>query len=114
MSWSKNRNLEFFWPLKFLPFELDINEARIQCQFPAWKWRKQEVSPSFAKDLLLDLKYARDGYVREVEDLRMVESNIIAPACIYSTTVTKISTNYLRGPVYGRPCCGRGNPLYNF
>lgn len=29
MTWSKNRDLDFFWPLRFLPFERDINEARI-------------------------------------------------------------------------------------
>jgi hypothetical protein len=36
----------------------------------------------FAKDLLFDLKYAKDESVLELEDLRMGEASTIAPACI--------------------------------
>lgn len=65
----------------------------------------------FAKDLLYDLKYAKDESVPGLEDLRMGEASIIAPACIYSTANAKIATDYLRGPLYGRPRCERGTTL---
>lgn len=110
MTWSKNRNPEFFWPLKFLPFEPDINEARIltfgyNANFQPGSGRNKMSVLDFAKDLLFDLKYAKDESVLELEDLRMGEASAIAPACIYSTTNAKIATDYLRGPLYGRPYC---------
>lgn len=57
----------------------------------------------FAKDLLYDLKFAKDESVPELEDLRMGEASTIVPASIYSTTYIEIATDHLRGSLYGRP-----------
>lgn len=87
MTWSKNRNVEFFWPLKFLPFEPEIKEARIltfgyNANFRPGSGHNKMSVLDFAKDLLYDLKYAKDESVPELEDLRMGEASTIAPACI--------------------------------
>lgn len=115
-TWSKNHNPEFFWPLKFLPFEPDINETRIltfgyNANFRRGSGKNKMSVLDFAKDLLYDLKYAKDESVPELEDLRMGEASTIAPASIYSATNTEIATDYLRGPLYGRPCL-KEVPLY--
>ncbi|KFY91851.1 hypothetical protein V500_04438 [Pseudogymnoascus sp. VKM F-4518 (FW-2643)] len=81
MTWSKNRNLDFFWPLKFLPFEQDINEARIStfgynANFRPGSGKNKMSVLDFAKDLLYDLKYATDDSAPETEDLSMGEASI--------------------------------------
>lgn len=116
MTWSKNRNLEFFWPLKFLPLEPDINEARIltfgyNSNFRPGSGKNQMSVLDFAKDLLYDLKYAKDESSPELEDLRMGEASTIAPACIFSTTDANIATDNLHSPLYGRPYCEGGTAL---
>ena len=87
MTWSKNRNLDFFWPLKFLPFEQDINEARIStfgynANFRPGSGKNKMSVLDFAKDLLYDLKYATDDSAPEVEDLSMGEASITTSAYI--------------------------------
>jgi hypothetical protein len=78
MTWSKDRDLEFFWPLKFLPFEPDIRDARIMtfgynADFrPGSKGGSTSVL-DFAKELLYDLKYAKDDSAGELEELGMGE-----------------------------------------
>jgi hypothetical protein len=116
MTWSKNHNPEFFWPLKFLPFEPDINEARIltfgyNANFRRGSGKNKMSVLDFAKDLLYDLKYAKDESEPGLEDLRMGEASTIALAYIHSTANAKIATYHLRGPLYGRPCCERGTTL---
>lgn len=79
-TWSKDHNPEFFWPLKFLPFEPDINEARIltfgyNANFRRGSGKNRMSVLDFAKDLLYDLKYAKDESVPELEDLRMGEAS---------------------------------------
>ncbi|KAI1391444.1 uncharacterized protein F4822DRAFT_427295 [Hypoxylon trugodes] len=63
-TWSKNKDPDLFWPLKFLPLEADICQARILTFGYNAEFRmKGSVSTSildFAKDLLYDMKYARD------------------------------------------------------
>jgi len=63
-TWSKNQDPELFWPLKFLPSEPDICQARILTFGYNANFRAAgNVSTSvldFAKDLLFDLKYAKD------------------------------------------------------
>lgn len=76
MTWSKSRNLDFFWPLKFLPLEPDINEARIltfgyNANFGLRSGKTKMSVLDFAKDLLYELKYAKDDSVPELEDLEM-------------------------------------------
>ncbi|KAF7503753.1 hypothetical protein GJ744_003295 [Endocarpon pusillum] len=82
MTWSMNHNPEFFWPLKFLPLEPDINEARIltfgySANFLRGSGKNKMSVLDFAKDLLFDLKYGKDGSVPELDDLRMGERPII-------------------------------------
>ncbi|KAH0558952.1 hypothetical protein GP486_004423 [Trichoglossum hirsutum] len=117
MTWSKDRNPELFWPLKFLPLEPDISEARIltfgyNANFRPGSGKYKMSVLDFAKDLLYDLKYAKDESVPELEDLRMGEASTIALAYIYNITNTKIATNYLHGSFYGRPYCEGGAAAY--
>lgn len=69
-TWSKNEDPELFWPLKFLPLEPDICLTRILTFGYNANFRTAgNVSTSvldFAKDLLFDLKYAKD---EQKEDL---------------------------------------------
>lgn len=72
MSWSKHRDPELFWPLKFLPLEPDVCLARILTfGYNANFRRAGNVNTSvldFAKDLLFDLRFAKD---EQMEDLNM-------------------------------------------
>ena len=82
MTWSKNHDLDNFWPLKFLPFEPEIGDARIMtfgynANFKPGSGRNSMSVLDFAKELLYDLKYATDESVPELEDLRMGEKPII-------------------------------------
>ena len=78
MTWSKNRDPDLFWPLKFLPLEQGIDKARIlvfgyNSNFRPGSAKTNKSILDFAKDLLYDLKYGTDESVPEVEDLRMGE-----------------------------------------
>ncbi|KAL6808092.1 WD40 repeat-like protein [Trichoderma sp. SZMC 28015] len=82
MTWAHKHSLEFFWPLRFLPLEPRINEARILTFGYNGKFRpgsgKSKMSIlDFAKDLLYDLKYAQDESTPEHQNLRMGERPII-------------------------------------
>lgn len=77
-TWSKDHNLDFFWPLKFLPFEPGISEARISTfgynsNFRSGSRRNKMSLLDFAKNLLFDLKYAQDDSMGQLEDLGMGE-----------------------------------------
>jgi len=87
MTWSKNRDLEYFWPLKFLPLEPEIKEARIltfgyNANFKPGSGKNKMSVLDFAKDLLYDLKYAKDEDSPDLEDLRMGE--VSYPGCFSS------------------------------
>ena len=65
LTWSKNKDLELFWPLTFLPSEPDICQGRILTfgyngSFFKSNARNSATVLDFAKDLLYDLKYAKD------------------------------------------------------
>ncbi|KAL1835227.1 hypothetical protein VTK73DRAFT_5972 [Phialemonium thermophilum] len=82
MTWSKNRDLELFWPLRFLPQEQDIREARIltfgynsSFRFGSGKTKMSVLD--FAKDLLYELKYGSEETEHGLEDLRMGERPIL-------------------------------------
>lgn len=70
LTWSKHKDPELFWPLTFLPLEPDICLARILTFAYNANFRKaSNVNISvldFAKDLLFDLKYARDEFDKEL------------------------------------------------
>ena len=63
-TWSMNENPDLFWPLKFLPLEPDLRVARILTfGYDANFLKGGKMSMSvldFAKDLLFDLRYAKD------------------------------------------------------
>lgn len=71
-TWSKNKDPELFWPLTFLALEPDLCLARILTFGYNATLRKAGVARQsvldFAKDLLFDLKYAKD---QRKEDLNM-------------------------------------------
>lgn len=82
MTWSKNRDLDYFWPLKFLPLEKDIHEARIltfgyNANFRRGSGKSKLSVLDFSKDLLYDLKYAQDDSNPDDTNLRMGERPII-------------------------------------
>ena len=65
LTWSKDKDLDLFWPSKFLPLEPDICDARIMTfgyngSFLRAHTRNSATVLDFAKDLLYDLKYAED------------------------------------------------------
>ncbi|KAK7756561.1 hypothetical protein SLS62_001398 [Diatrype stigma] len=72
LTWSKYKKPELFWPLTFLPLEPDLCLARILSFGYNANFRKSgNISTSvldFAKDLLFDLKYAKD---EDKNDLNM-------------------------------------------
>lgn len=71
-TWSKHEDPELFWPLKFLPLEPDVCLTRILTFGYNANFRKAgNFSTSvldFAKELLFDLKYAKD---EQKEDLNI-------------------------------------------
>ena len=72
LTWSKNKDLNLFWPLKFLPLEPDICEARILTfgyngSFFRANTRTSATVLDFAKDLLYDLKYTEDEDRRDLQ-----------------------------------------------
>lgn len=70
-TWTKSRNPEKFWPLTFLPLEPDICLARIMTfGYSATFQATGNVTTSvldFAKDLLFDLKYAKDQNLDDLD-----------------------------------------------
>lgn len=70
-TWSKDANPALFWPLTFLPLEADLCLARILTFGYDADFRKAgNLNTSvldFAKDLLFDLKHARDGQGQALE-----------------------------------------------
>lgn len=63
MTWSKDRDIRFFWPGEFLPKEPDICQARIStfgCNADFRSSTRTSLSIlDFARELLYDLKYAQ-------------------------------------------------------
>ena len=72
LTWTKYKNPALFWPLQFLPLEPDVRQARmLTFGYNANFRRRESVSTSvldFAKDLLFELKYAKD---EQKEDLNI-------------------------------------------
>ena len=98
-TWSKNEDPDLFWPMKFLPFEPDVALTRIftfgyNANFRAAG--KVNISVlDFAKDLLFDLRFAKDerkgdlaiGRVSIINSLDMSKSNNgwRCPYCLWFT-----------------------------
>ncbi|KAK4201517.1 hypothetical protein QBC40DRAFT_223212 [Triangularia verruculosa] len=82
MTWSKNRDMELFWPAKFLPLEPTLDKARIltfgyNSNFRPGAGKNQMSILDFAKELLFDLKYAQDELAPEPGSLRIGEVPLI-------------------------------------
>lgn len=77
-TWSKYKDPGLFWPLTFLPLEPDVCLARIFTFGYNADFRKAGNAGTsvldFAKDLLFDLKYAKD---EQLEDLEMGSVSVI-------------------------------------
>jgi hypothetical protein len=86
-TWSKYKKPELFWPLTFLPLEPDLCLARILTFGYNADFRKaanaSAVVLDFAKELLFDLKYAKN---EKLEDLGIGNVSMRRPeqACIRS------------------------------
>ncbi|KAK3997916.1 hypothetical protein QBC44DRAFT_392249 [Cladorrhinum sp. PSN332] len=82
MTWSKNRDLDYFWPLQFLAAEPGLlSRARIltfgyNSNFRPGAGKNQMSILDFAKELLFDLKYGQDKCGPELRDLGMGEKPI--------------------------------------
>ncbi|KAL3420621.1 nacht and wd domain protein [Phlyctema vagabunda] len=71
-TWSYNRDLDFFWPGKWLPLEPDIQNARIlsfgyNAHFAAPGPAPIAGISDFAKDLLFEMKYAKNKRLEDLE-----------------------------------------------
>ncbi|KAK4238066.1 hypothetical protein C8A03DRAFT_44164 [Achaetomium macrosporum] len=102
LTWCYNRDRNLFWPLKFLPSDPVISEARIFTFGYNANFRPGSGSAGnrmsildFAKDLLWQLKYARDESADG--NLRMGERPIIFIAHSMGGLVVKEA--YLRGQI---------------
>ena len=78
MTWSKYRDINYFWPEKFLPHEPEIKEARIlsfgyNSNFQPGSGKSKMSILDFAKDLLYDLKYSIDDSTEGSESLKIGE-----------------------------------------
>lgn len=68
-TWSWNKDVKYFWPKEWLPLEPDIKEGRVLTfgydaglNTP----RNFKNVSDFAKDLLFDMKFAKDGAAEEL------------------------------------------------
>lgn len=71
-TWAKGRDLNFFWPQRWLPFEPGIRDARIlsfgyNANFAATGSAPITGIADFAKDLLYSMKYAKCEDLEELE-----------------------------------------------
>ncbi|KAI9792951.1 MAG: hypothetical protein M1816_001273 [Peltula sp. TS41687] len=82
LTWSKNKDLDLFWPHKFLPTEPDMTGARIltfgyDASFRPRSRKNTTTVLDFAKDLLFEMKYAKDEGDDGLRDLEMGQRPII-------------------------------------
>jgi pimeloyl-ACP methyl ester carboxylesterase len=63
-TWTQHQDPEFLWPLKFLPHESEINEARISTFGYHTDLKKASIF-ELAKALLVDLKHAEDAITKQ-------------------------------------------------
>ena len=108
LTWSKNKDLELFWPLTFLPSEPDISQGRIftfgyNGSFFKPNARNSATVLDFAKDLLYDLKYAKDENRGDLE----IGSVGIDTSCLRKFAHTITGPNHLSRPFDGWFDCQR-------
>ena len=111
-TWSKNEDPELFWPLKFLPLEPDFCFTRIFTFGYNANFRKAgNVSTSildFAKDLLFDLKYAKDEEKKDLDVGDVSETQTLEVG--QKLTLIRGAASVC-SPQYGRACYQGGNTL---
>lgn len=87
-TWSKHHKAELFWPLTFLPLEPDLCLARILSFGYNASFRKAgnvgTAVLDFAKQLLFDLKYAKDLQKAEL-NIGLVSSDSLRTALLILT-----------------------------
>lgn len=80
MSWSWNRDLDFFWPQEWLPQEPGLKNARILTFGYNAGLRSQSGDifniSDFAKDLLLQMKFGNDANVKSLNIGRVSSQEI--------------------------------------
>ena len=115
-TWSKNKNPELFWPLTFLPLEPDLCLARIMTFGYNSAFQKAGSTTTsvldFAKELLFDLKYAKD------QDMGELEVGRVSCAFWGGLVTRKIKSDFtqgasdIRGSQYGWAHCegGKNDP----
>ena len=89
MTWSKNHDLDYFWPKNFLPNEPELNESRIlsfgyDANFRPGKGKNKMSILDFAKDLLYGMKYGQDELAPENRYLNIGSVSMISicdPCC---------------------------------
>ena len=91
LSWSKNKDLEKFWPSKYLPLELDLCDGRIltfgyDANIVHNASNKLFSVFEFAKDLLFELKYGKD---ENTEDLDMGAVRSLAVIEYYELSILR-------------------------
>ncbi|KAE8453869.1 hypothetical protein EG329_007645 [Mollisiaceae sp. DMI_Dod_QoI] len=84
-TWARGRDLKYFWPERWLPFEPGIQAARIlsfgyNANFAATGPSPITGIADFAKDLLYSMKFAKDEYLEELEVGEV--SSILLPSII--------------------------------
>lgn len=113
-TWSKDRDLDNFWPLKFLPLEPVIKDARIltfgyNANFRAGSGKNKMAILDFAKDLLFELKYAQDETASGLEDLGMGQAWTPPTArCVRGPANSSEAAHSFRRALDGRPNRERG------
>lgn len=79
-TWTKNKDPELFWPLKFLPLEPSVGSARISTFGYNANFRKSGSLDTtvldFAKALLSELKNAKDEQGREMNFGNVSQSRV--------------------------------------
>ncbi|KAK6076047.1 NACHT and WD domain-containing protein [Seiridium cupressi] len=82
LTWSKNHDLDLFWPLRWLPSDHDVQSSRIFTFGYNADYRSNSQGPTlgisdFARNLLFDMVYGRD---MQGQSLRLGETPLLVVA----------------------------------
>ena len=112
-TWSKNEDPDLFWPLKFLPLEPDVCLTRILTFGYNANFRTASNASTsvldFAKDLLFDLKYAKDEQEKDLNIGNVSKDQASGPE---RNLILTRGTSSFCGPQYGRAHSEGGEDVY--